>query len=190
MQTLYFDVAECPTGSLSKQERHILDGDSGIGNLFGATLISETGVPVIGDDGETVVGYNFSAGHADANCQANFSNAIAIFEKAAADLGDGSSADEDVVCSIVKKFMKPRMFSIMYIEFSLAEIGVDMSSFWGWLETIQIKPGITAKRAWDRANVLSDGFEGFNTYLSLAKQRLGLSDATAERILERCVSVQ
>ena len=193
MQTLYFDVAECPTGTLDAAARHRLDGDATTGTLFGATLIAAAGEAVRGEPAEgeeegPVVGYNFNAGHVDANCAATFSNATALFAKAAQDLGDGSSADESVVYALVKPLIKPRRFSIMYIEFALADAGVDIEAFWSWLETIQVKPGITAKRSWDRANDLSEDFEGFDTYFAVAKDRLGLTDAQAERILEKCIA--
>jgi len=189
MQTLYFDVAECPNGTLDLADRHRLDGNKDTGILLGASFISESGIAVYDEeDPGNIKGWNFNCGHIDANCPATMTNAKSLFSAAAEDLGDGSSADEGVVYTLVKPFIHPRRFSIMYIEFALANIGIDIDEFWSWLESIEVAPGITARRAWDRANDLSEDFAGFDSYFSLAKQHLGLTDAQAEMILESCIA--
>ena len=187
MQTLYFDVAECPTGTLSGAERYRIDASSG--KLFGVTFIAGNGVAVHEDPEDVesaVTGYNFNAGHTDSNCEISLSNAMQLFVMAAADLGSGETPDQDIVYSLVKPFIGGRTFSRMYLEIAIAGAGL-LNALDAYLASFEVSPGYSAARAWDRANVIREEFPGFDSYFAAAKKALGITDAQAEAILEQGV---
>lgn len=190
MQTLFLSVADCPTGTLSGAARYVLDAKDN--RLLGATLIAAQGEPVTNEpeaegDEPTVIGYNFNAGHIDANCPATLGNALALFGKASEDLGSGDTPDADIVYDLVRPLIKPRVFRKIMIELALAEAGI-LPALDAYLASIELKPGYTAARAWNTANELSEDFPNYDQYFAAAKKALGISDAQAEAILEKCVA--
>lgn len=189
MQTLFLGVADCPTGKLAQTERYRLDAAKG--RIFGATLIAAEGEAVADkpgedDEGSLVSGYNFNAGHVDANCPTTLANATSLFGLAAADLGSGETPDPEIVYALVKPHIKPRTFSKLYLELALAELGL-IDALDAWLASFEVKPGYTAARAFDRANDISEVFPGFDKFFAAAKRQFGITDAQAESILAQCV---
>ena len=77
---------------------------------------------------------------------------------------------------------QPRTYSKLRIEMAIADLG-KWAEFETWLGSIEIKPSYPALRAWNSAQVISDGFEGFDTLLEAAKAALGVTDEQAEAIL-------
>ena len=190
MQILFLSAADCPTGTLSGAARYVLDAKDN--RLLGATLMAAQGEPVTNEpeaEGSvpTVIGYNFNAGHIDANCPATLDNALALFGKASEDLGSGDTPDTDIVYDLVRPLIKPRVFRKIMIELALAEAGI-LPALDAYLASIELKPGYTAARAWNTANELSENFPNYDQYFAAAKKALGISDAQAEAILEKCVA--
>ena len=57
-----------------------------------------------------------------------------------------------------------RVFSRLYIELAVAKLGL-IEQFDALLKSIEIEPGYTAYRAFERANEISEDFPHFNEYI-------------------------
>lgn len=76
-----------------------------------------------------------------------------------------------------------RIFSRLYLEIAIAKLGL-IDRFDAFLKTIEIAPGYSAYRAFERANEISEDFPRFNEYLQSIKTEFGLTDQQVESILE------
>ena len=76
-----------------------------------------------------------------------------------------------------------RVFSRLYLELAIAKLGL-IDRFDAFLKTIEIAPGYSAYRAFERANEISEDFPGFDEYLQGIKTEFGLTDQQVESVLE------
>lgn len=79
-----------------------------------------------------------------------------------------------------------RIFSRLYLEIAIAKLGL-IEQFDALLKSIEIEPGYTAYRAFERANQISEDFPHFNEYLQTIKTSLGLTDQQVEAVLSQSV---
>ncbi len=84
----------------------------------------------------------------------------------------------------IDSILKPtcRIFSKLYIEMAVAKLGL-IEQFDNLLKNIEIEPGYTAYRAFERANEISEDFPSFNRYLQTIKTKFGLTDQQVEDVL-------
>ncbi len=75
-----------------------------------------------------------------------------------------------------------RVFSRLYLELAIAKLGL-IDQFDALLKRIEIEPGYSAYRAFERANEISEDFPGFNEHLQTIKTELGLTDQQVESVL-------
>ena len=80
----------------------------------------------------------------------------------------------------------PRVFSRLYLEIAIARLGI-IDQFDALLKSIEIEPGYTAYRAFERANEISESFPNFNQYVASIKTALGLTDEDVEEVLSSSV---
>lgn len=81
----------------------------------------------------------------------------------------------------------PREFSKIRLKIAIAQLG-KLDALEQWLSSFEVAPGYTALEAWNDAQVISDDFEGFDTFFEAAKVVLGVDDAQAEAILAASVA--
>lgn len=81
---------------------------------------------------------------------------------------------------------KGRVFSRLYLEIAIAKLGL-IDQFDTLLKNIEIEPGYTAYRAFERANEISEDFPHFNEYIQTIKTSLGLTDQQIEQVLQQAV---
>ena len=82
---------------------------------------------------------------------------------------------------------KGRIFSRLYLEMAIAKLGL-IGQFDNLLKNIEIEPGYTAYRAFERANEISEDFPHFNEYLQAIKTSLNLTDQQVESVLSSAVA--
>ena len=75
-----------------------------------------------------------------------------------------------------------RTFSRLYIEMAVAKLGL-IDQFDALLNNIELAPGYTAHRAFERANDISEDFPGFWEYVEQLRQALGLTMEQVNAIL-------
>lgn len=75
-----------------------------------------------------------------------------------------------------------RVFSRLYIEMAIAKLGL-IDQFDALLKRIELAPGYTAYRAFERANDISEDFPGFRDYLSQIQHELNITNEQVEAIL-------
>ena len=75
-----------------------------------------------------------------------------------------------------------RIFSRLYIEMAVAKLGL-IDQFDALLKNIEIAPGYTAYRAFERANDISEDFPGFSEYVEQLRQALGLTMEQVQAVL-------
>jgi len=80
-----------------------------------------------------------------------------------------------------------RTFSKIRLKMAIAKLG-KLAALEAWLSSFEVAPGYSALEAWNDATVIQDDFDGFAQLYAAAKVALGVDDATAEAILEACVT--
>ena len=79
-----------------------------------------------------------------------------------------------------------RVFSRLYLELAIAKLGL-IEQFDALLKSIEIEPGYTEYRAFERANEISERFPHFDEYIEVIKRELELTDQQVEEVLSASV---
>ena len=76
-----------------------------------------------------------------------------------------------------------KIFSRLYLEMAIARLGL-IDQFDALLKGIELAPGYTAYRAFERANDISEDFPGFAGYVEQIRQALGLTMEQVQAVLD------
>ena len=78
----------------------------------------------------------------------------------------------------------PKTYSKLRIKLALAKLG-KLQLFESLLSTFEIADGYQALAAWNDAQDISDGFDGFNEFYSTALSALGMTKEQGDQLLEQ-----